>query len=70
MRAGQAGERDTFARTLTHILSTQIFPPTSLMASSQEARILLALKALESDASLSLRRAAKDYKVPKTTLSS
>ena len=40
------------------------------MATSQEARILLALQALKDDKYLSLRRAAKDYNVPKTTLCS
>ena len=43
-------------------------PPPQPINTSQEARITLAIQALQKDASLSLRRAAKDYNVPQSTL--
>ena len=43
-------------------------PPTHAQSISNEPRILLALQAIEQDASLTVRRAVKLYNVPRSTL--
>ena len=67
-RAQQTSERNTFY-ALHHFHIQPLFSPQpNITARSNEARLLLALQALQDDKNLSLRKAAKIYDINHTTL--
>jgi len=67
-RAQQISERNTF-HALYHFHIQPLFSPQpNIIARSNEARLLLALQALQDDKNLSLRKAAKIYNINHTTL--
>jgi len=67
-RAQQTSERNTF-HALHHFHIQPLFSPQpNITARSNEARLLLALQALQDDKNLSLRKAAEIYDINHTTL--
>jgi len=67
-RAQQTSERNTF-HALHHFHIQPLFSPQpNMTARLNEARLLLALQALQDDKNLSLRKAAKIYNINYITL--
>jgi hypothetical protein len=67
-RAGHISERATFVRDAPLYTQHQFSHPPNMSPPSKEARVILALAALQNNKNLSLREAAKIYDVSRTTL--
>ena len=68
-RATHITERRTFPHPTTHKLQDAFFQPFIMEIQTQEARIILAIKAIRLSRKISRRFIAKIYKVLYTTLS-
>jgi hypothetical protein len=67
-RVAHTGESPTFAKTPSKYSSYTMPPQQRQLHPSKEAQIQLALSAIQQDATLSIRRAAAIYGVPRKTL--
>ncbi|KAF2787668.1 hypothetical protein K505DRAFT_193946, partial [Melanomma pulvis-pyrius CBS 109.77] len=66
--AGHTSELATYQLFLPRELPSTMPQPTANQLPSKEARILLAIQAMDSDQSLTVRSAAAAFNVPRSTL--